>query len=502
MPNTTNAFTHRKNNKITHRASALVAVFTLLFAQTNAHAFLALNKPALVSLNLPGESLAVSAPLFIEKSFVEAAIAPIEESDFSIPQSVIAQFNPMPGSGSYRSKIYYDAAGRRIVRNEFLNKSYFETYNRSTQLEQGKFRTLQFSNSQNYRFYYYNVRNAQAVRIVLASSNQEGKPYQAFEILENGKLGRVLETGLLDGDRFLRQRVFDYNAKTLTLNQLNNVYEKRVYELNSNSQPGRPVQYRNRTEAGELIHIRFIYDDFRKTVTCIHVNNLHFATYEIQQAQLGSLIEMGTASHLSASGQIIPKTQIQITQLHRDSQNIPVYIFHNASTPGYVVRERSVESADGLGIMGRVLRYVSTGIDLEYFYQERTGAQAAVLTVFNHLSQEQIRFEVPEKVFDETQGRLQTPSNVHSVSFDATMNHGVSKFFPLISNLVFGLIGHHTVLRSHEVVSAYTSYLSRLMRGPPALSLENFELSSAHNLSTFFFSFSFLIYSCVSGVTS
>lgn len=473
-------------NKKIKKIAALFSVVSLLSGQTDAHAFLtSVNAPVASDSLFANSNLQASARMIsgtLEKSIVKTALTPFSESAFQIPSSVLAQFNPLTDQTvpSY-STIYYDAAGRRVIRHETADQ-YVEVYGQAFTAKNGKIRKMRVSplgGNETYRFYYFNYRGHEAVRIVFWNDDSRNqKKYQGFEILENGRIGRVLEAGVFQGGQFVRERLYDYDAKTITLYRDSNIYETRVYELDASGQPGRPIRYQDRTPEGELIHIRFLYQG--STITCLHLSDMRFAVYRAgADHTLGELIEIGTAKSVTREGVLESLNRIQLSSLSRGSQSVPVYIFHDSENDARVIRERSLEGPDGMGIIGRVLRYISVDTDLEYFYGTGRADQADSVTVLNHKTRAKIRFEIPKKMTADSQGRMDRFKAGNEETLFAAMTHEGGKFFNSTESMVVVSEKDHAIFNLIYQVHPAIRFLRRLLRGPPAFDPAIFELFNA-----------------------
>lgn len=315
-----------------------------------------------------------------------------------------------------------------------------------------------------------------------------GIAYEAFEVDAHGALQRRIETGYFQKDRFILERVFDYERQAMTLYNPSNVYEKRVYQLLPDGRTGRPLQYRGRSEAGELVQVRFLYDDQARTVTCLHLRDMQYAVYEkIGETQVGKLLEIGSALGVKDQ-KVIPAQSIQLSTLQRSNEILPVYIFEQIGQTGYVMRERLQTDGDELGVIGRILRYASNEWDLEYFYEDSKTAVNQGMMILNHRSGEAMRFEIPVKALADQDGRVtRAGKEVSGETLKGIQSSG--KFLMAARTGIFihrrqgGLVfSYHPILRSQDIWEGF-------LRGPPS-SKPNFLklLSGMQSLHSLFFS--------------
>lgn len=304
---------------------------------------------------------------------------------------------------------------------------------------------------------FFFTRHHTLAKRVFGKVSKYGVTYEAFEVDSHGKTQRRIETGYFQKDRFILEQVFDYERGTLTLYNPSNVYEKRIYQLLTDGRAGRPLQYRGRSRAGELVHVRFLYDDQARTVTCLHLRDRQYAVYEqLAQGQVGKLLEIGTDVQ-----------SIQLGALARGYETIPVYIFKQTGQAGYVIRERIQAEGDELGIIGRILHYVSQEWDLEYFYEDSKTALNHGMTILNHHSGEALHFEVPVKTLADQDGRFtRAGKNVSGENLKGIQANG--KFLMARAAGIFihsrqgGFVfSYHSILRSQDIWEGF-------LRGPPS----------------------------------
>lgn len=418
------------------------------------------------------------AVLFSLQPSAEAFIGSLQISSIPAAQSVNA-VQPSEEMSSISDKAMLQSALSPIDRESVKIQAVITSSNQAVSIST-------FQN--NYR---------QFARFVFAATENGTRRYQAYE-LKQGILGRVIETGILSNGEFVRERIYDYKTGTVVLYNAKNIFEKRIYELGDYAEAGRPVQYRGRTAAGDLINIRFFYQSGK--VTCVHMKNMTFATYEFENGVLGHLIEVGTARGILKNGQLDAAHLISIAEMSRGGKSLPVYVFHEEDGT-QVTRERIGGNAYTLGAMGRVLRFVSTEADLEYFYVEAAAGEAAKVKVLNHLIGESLTFEVMGKDLNEESGRLQgSKDNSRSPLTKAVFN-SLPAFFKDSAWSLWTSSESKSLpiyIRLNEEVQIW----EKLLRGPPAFNRHLLTPLSSASFVSFFSSFhsTFLSSSRISGV--
>lgn len=335
----------------------------------------------------------------------------------------------------------------------------------------------------------YQNHYRQFARFIFASAERGGKRrYQSYELKQDGLLGRLIEIGNLSGGQFVRERIYDYSARTVVLYNPKNIFEKRIYELLESGEPGRPVQYRGRTHSGDLINIRFFYQAGH--VICVHMKNMSFSVYEFKDGVLGRLVEVGTARTISKAGKIERRHRVSISEIERKGVKLPVYIFHEENGTK-ITRERIGGNPYALGAMGRVLRFVSKETDLEYFYEEAVLGRSAKVKVLNHLLGESLIFEVAPRDLDENAGHLKRASDGPRTP----LTKAVFISFPMFAKESSESIGAPSESESLPIYRRLNEEVliwEKLLRGPPFFNRNHFNFIAAAGIFSFpFFSISF-----------
>lgn len=320
--------------------------------------------------------------------------------------------------------------------------------------------------------YTYENKYRKFSRIVFNNpENQNANPYLAYEVLPNGSLGRLLESGTREGKQFIRERIYDPKSKTVTLYNRENIFEKRIFEWTENGQLGKPIQFRGRLQNGNLINLVFRYK--ANTVTCIYLHGMTFATYEMNEpGVLGKLLEMGSVASSRTVQTLELKNRIKITTLERQGTQIPVYEFQGPNQ-SIVIRERLCQDGIELGPMGRVLRYKAEGVDLEYFYQDSEALLSRVW-IYNHISSESFGFEISKKDLAETAGRFGRTDQKDQGDIFLGTSFSKSLAMPK-SILVSKQAGLKVVSVSSDELPG-SLILERLLRGPPKVNPKVIEL--------------------------
>lgn len=387
----------RKHKKLSARIFSACVAISFFMTQNASH-------PAFAFLVAPvsqpaGESSQTIQPEFnlITKNWSHHSLA-----------SVLAPLTPLPSgltSVAWEKSVikshkvsggvslYGDRDGKTVKRYKYSG-GYAEVYAGNNSFLDGKLKEiaeLTEKGSRTLKFLYGMGPRADVVKIL------DGKSYKNFKLHDDGRIGELLEVGTVEGEVFIRERIYDRINSVVTIYNPANLYEKRTYELELNDEPGRLVLYRDRDARGSLMSVRFLYDPREGTVTCVYLRDMSFAVYKYRYQRLGSLMRIGTAKMVTKSGGLITKNVIGISELVRGGQRIPVYSFNDSEKSSYVIRERSLEGPDGLGPVGRVLRYSGEEGDFEYLYEEAAGSDVSAVTVLNYGTGKFLRFEISKK---------------------------------------------------------------------------------------------------------